>query len=165
LVLGKFLTVFTIYVATVVLGLSSMCVTFEWARRALAHGLSRQVVSSVAAINFTGLAAVFLMLLPVAAMLSAFMLMVGLFSKSFREAQSYAGPLMIVVIAPIVPAMLPGTELNARLRRDVDRDLALELYPAHFWLDLRLRGHCAGGNGVDVPSRRSDFSVVKCLTE
>ena len=41
--------------------------------------------------------------------------MVGLFSKSFREAQSYTGPLMMVVIMPAIVAMLPGVELNASL--------------------------------------------------
>jgi sodium transport system permease protein len=55
------------------------------------------------------------MLLPVAVMLSALMLMIGLFSKSFREAQSYTGPLMLIVIVPTLPAILPGTELNAKL--------------------------------------------------
>ena len=54
-------------------------------------------------------------MIPVAVMLSAFMLMVGLFSKSFREAQSYAGPLMILVIIPTIFAILPGTELTAKL--------------------------------------------------
>jgi len=48
-------------------------------------------------------------------MLSAALLMVGLFSKSFREAQSYCGPLMLVVIVPAIAGMLPGMELNASL--------------------------------------------------
>ena len=62
-----------------------------------------------------GVAGVFLMLLPVAVMLSAVLLAVGLFAKSFREAQSYTGPLMIVVIMPAMIGLLPGVDLNARL--------------------------------------------------
>jgi len=115
LVVGKFLTVFTISTATVILSLSSMGATFEIARRVLAHSMSRRPAIDISAIDITGLAGVFVMLLPVAVMLSALMLMVGLFSKSFREAQSYAGPLMLLMIVPTIPAILPGTELNAKL--------------------------------------------------
>ena len=115
LVLGKFLAVFTISLATVILSLASMGATFEIARRLFAHALSRQPVLNVTTIDIAGVAGFFVMLLPVAVMLSALMLMIGLFSKSFREAQSYTGPLMLVVIVPTLPAILPGTELNAKL--------------------------------------------------
>lgn len=115
LVLGKFLAVFAISLATVILSLSSMGVTFEVARRLFAHAMSRQPVLSISTIDIAGVAGVFVMLLPVAVMLSALMLMLGLFSKSFREAQSYAGPLMLVLIVPTLPAILPGTELTSKL--------------------------------------------------
>ena len=115
LVLGKFLTVFTISVATVFLSLCSMCATFELAKMVFVHSMSRQPALNLATIDFVGLFGVFVMMLPVAVMLSAFMLMIGLFSKSFREAQSYAGPLMILMILPTMPAMLPGTELTSKL--------------------------------------------------
>jgi sodium transport system permease protein len=115
LVLGKFLAVFTISLATVILSLASMGATFEIARRLFAHALSRQPVLNVTTIDIAGVAGVFVMLLPVAVMLSALMLMIGLFSKSFREAQSYTGPLMLIVIVPTLPAILPGTELSAKL--------------------------------------------------
>lgn len=115
LVLGKFLTVFTISTAAVILSLSSMWATFETARRLLAHVLPGQLLSSISTIEIAGLSGVFVMLLPVAVMLSALMLMVGLFSKSFREAQSYAGPLTLVMIVPTIAGILPGTELNSML--------------------------------------------------
>ena len=115
LVLGKFLTVFTISAATVLLSLSSLCATFEVAKTIFAHSLTRKPILNIATIDVVGLSGVFVMMVPVAVMLSAFMLMVGLFSKSFREAQSYAGPLMIFMIIPTLPALLPGTELNAKL--------------------------------------------------
>jgi sodium transport system permease protein len=115
LVLGKFLMVLTASVGTVVLSLLSMGATFQFAKRVLAGSAPREVLQTVATIDIGGLAGVFLMLLPVAVMLSAALLMVGLFSKSFREAQSYCGPLMLVVIVPAIAAMLPGMELNASL--------------------------------------------------
>ena len=115
LVLGKFLMVLTASVGTVVLSLLSMGATFQFAKRVLAESAPREVLQTVATIDIGGLAGVFLMLLPVAVMLSAALLMVGLFSKSFREAQSYCGPLMLVVIVPAIAGMLPGMELNASL--------------------------------------------------
>ena len=57
----------------------------------------------------------FLMLLPAAVMLSAALLMIGLFSRSFREAQSYVGPLMILALVPTLVAILPGVDLNGPL--------------------------------------------------
>ena len=115
LVLGKFLMVLTASVGTVVLSLLSMGATLQLAKRVLAGSAPREVLQTVATIDIGGLAGVFLMLLPVAVMLSAALLMVGLFSKSFREAQSYCGPLMLVVIVPAIAGMLPGMELNASL--------------------------------------------------
>jgi sodium transport system permease protein len=115
LVLGKFLMVLTASVGTVVLSLLSMGATLQLAKRVLAGSAPREVLRTVATIDIGGLAGVFLMLLPVAVMLSAALLMVGLFSKSFREAQSYCGPLMLVVIVPAMAAMLPGVDLNASL--------------------------------------------------
>jgi sodium transport system permease protein len=115
LVLGKFLMVLTASVATVVLSLLSLGATFLVAKRLLAHSVPREALQIVATIDIGGVAGVFLMLLPVAVMFSAALLMVGLFSRSFREAQSYAGPLMIVAIVPTITALLPGVDLNASL--------------------------------------------------
>jgi sodium transport system permease protein len=115
LVLGKFLMVLTASVGTVVLSLLSMGATLQLAKRVLAGSAPREALQNIATIDIGGLAGVFLMLLPVAVMLSAALLMVGLFSKSFREAQSYCGPLMLVVIVPAITAMLPGVDLNASL--------------------------------------------------
>ncbi len=113
LVLGKFLMVLTASVCTVLLSLLSMAATFQIAKRVLANSVPPQVWVAVSTLDLGGLAGVFMMLLPVAVMLSAVMLMIGLFSRSFREAQSYAGPLMMIVIMPTAAAMLPGVELNA----------------------------------------------------
>jgi sodium transport system permease protein len=115
LVLGKFLMVLTASVGTVVLSLFSMGATFLIAKRAMADSLPREVLQAAATLDIGGLAGVFLMLLPVAVLLSAVLLMVGLFSRSFREAQSYCGPLMLVAIVPTVVGMLPGVEFKASL--------------------------------------------------
>jgi sodium transport system permease protein len=46
---------------------------------------------------------------------SSALLAVSLFAKSYKEAQSYISPLMIVVIVPAVASLMPGVELNWRL--------------------------------------------------
>ena len=114
LVLGKFLMVLTASLGTVVLSLLSMAGTFHLAKHAVAGSLP-ELPKLAATIAPSSMAGVFLMLLPVAVMLSAVLLAVALFAKSFREAQSYTGPLMIVVIMPAMIGMMPGMELNAGL--------------------------------------------------
>jgi len=115
LALGKFLTVLTASAGTVVLSFLSMGATLQIARRLLTGSAPAQALQNLTTFDVWGLAGVCLMMLPVAAMLSAALLMVGLFSKSFREAQSYGGPLMLVVLMPAVAGILPGVELNATL--------------------------------------------------
>ena len=58
---------------------------------------------------------IFVMVLPLAVLFSAALLAIALFAKSFKEAQSYISPLMIIVVLPAVAALLPGVELNAGL--------------------------------------------------
>ena len=58
---------------------------------------------------------VFLVALPLAVMFSAALITISLFAKSYKEAQSYISPLMIIVIVPAVAAMLPGIELTPQL--------------------------------------------------
>lgn len=115
LVLGKFLVVFTASVATVVFSLCSMTASFSAAKAFLLPELLRQ--SNVLSLNIDAksLLAFFVMVLPLAAFFSAALFTVSLFAKSFREAQSYLAPLMIVIILPSVGGMLPGVELSTGL--------------------------------------------------
>jgi sodium transport system permease protein len=112
LVLGKFLLVLTASLITALLSVTSMGVS-SWVFQHL------QDQSSDSAIHITiGLGAVlsvFFVALPLAVMFSAALITIALFAKSYKEAQSYISPLMIVVIVPAVAAMLPGVELSPRL--------------------------------------------------
>ena len=115
LVLGKFLVVLTASLGTVLLSLASMAATFQIAKRVLPGAAPKGVGLPALTLDAGGVIGVFLMLLPVAVMLSAVLLAIALFARSFREAQSYVGPLMLVVILPAMAGTLPGLELNARL--------------------------------------------------
>ncbi|HYD83700.1 MAG TPA: hypothetical protein VEA63_06595, partial [Opitutus sp.] len=66
-------------------------------------------------IDPVGIVGVIGMVIPMAVLFSAVIFTVALFAKSYKEAQSYVTPLMIVVIMPAVVGMLPGIDLNATL--------------------------------------------------
>ena len=115
LVLGKFLTVLTASISTAALSVLSMGLSFRYSSHFLGDvppELGAQLHLRLAP---SAVAAVFAMVLPVAVLFSAALLAIALFAKSYKEAQSYISPLMIVVILPAVASLLPGVELNTRL--------------------------------------------------
>ena len=116
LVLGKFLVVLTASVATAVLSIISTTVSFVVGKKLL-QGAASGAAGQILQITMTGKAvlSVFVMVLPLAVLFSAALLAIALFAKSFKEAQSYISPLMIVVVLPAVAAVLPGVELNTTL--------------------------------------------------
>jgi sodium transport system permease protein len=106
--------VLTASVATAVLSLSSMALSFG-AGKKLLLGVAHGAADSAMQITISGkaVASIFLVVLPLAVFFSAALLAISLFAKSFKEAQSYLSPLMIIVVLPAVAAMIPGVELNA----------------------------------------------------
>lgn len=126
LVLGKFLMVLTGSLSAMLLSLLSMgiCATFAGvlfangggsAKLAAAASQAKAAGSMMPMIDPLGLLGVVAMVLPVAVLFSALLFTVALFAKSYKEAQSYVGPMVIFVIMPAVVGMLPGIDLNARL--------------------------------------------------
>jgi len=116
LVLGKFLMVLTASIATAVLSIASMAVSFGAGKKMLL-GFTSGAADAALQITITGKAivSIFFVVLPLAVFFSAALLALSLFAKSFKEAQSYISPLMIVVVLPAVAALLPGVELTPAL--------------------------------------------------
>ena len=116
LVLGKFLMVLTASIATTVLSIISMAVSFGVGKKMLL-GVAHGAAAAAMQITMTGKAviSIFIIVLPLAVLFSAALLAISLFAKSFKEAQSYLSPLMIILSLPAVAALLPGVELNATL--------------------------------------------------
>ena len=116
LVLGKFLMVLTASIATAVLAITSMAVSFGAGKKMLL-GVTNGAADAALQITITGKAivSIFFVVLPLAVFFSAALLALSLFAKSFKEAQSYISPLMIVVVLPAVAALLPGVELDPAL--------------------------------------------------
>jgi sodium transport system permease protein len=113
LVLGKCLMVVTASIVTSVLSLSSTAICFVLARKLF--GDPRQAAALPLAIDLSSLAAVFVLMLPMAIFFSATLLAIALFARSSKEANSYLQPLVFLTIMPAVASFLPGVELNHRL--------------------------------------------------
>jgi len=121
IVLGKFLMVLTSSLAAMTLSLTSMTLTVIVGGTLMGSGGGRGAAHAAASSGGTmpmidpmGIFGVLAMVFPVAVLFSAVLFTVSLFAKSYKEAQSYVGPMIFVVILPAVVGMLPGIDLNAR---------------------------------------------------
>lgn len=112
LVAGKFLVVLTISLATALFAVTSMAGFYLLTRGAFGFASKGAIDVGDLTIAPESLLAVFTLLVPLAVTFTAVLLGVGAFARSFKEAQSYAGPMVMVVILPAVATMLPGVELN-----------------------------------------------------
>ncbi len=114
IVLGKFLMVLTAALATTSLSLASMGGSVVLGSSLLASATGGEIKLPIV-VDFSGLAMVFVMMVPILVMFAALLIALSLFARSSKEAQSYVSPLMIIVIIPSVAGMLPGVELNGIL--------------------------------------------------
>ena len=116
LVLGKFLMVLTASIATALLAVSSMGFSSQMAMKVFEGKIPAGSAAQLQLrLGPRELLAVFALIVPVGVMFSAALLAISLFAKSYKEAQSYISPLMIIVIVPAVASLMPGVELNWRL--------------------------------------------------
>jgi len=106
---GKFLTVLTASLLTILLSTASMSLTASLGFARMGELGSEQVSFAIKPLSIILL---LLLMLPLAALFSSALLSVALFAKSYKEAQSYVSPLMFVVILPAMVSFIPGIELN-----------------------------------------------------
>ncbi len=115
--LGKFLMVLTASVGTAVLAIVAMAVSFGVGKKMLAVAMPRGGRLSPA--NHHHRQSDALHIFCGASCWRCFFPQpcwrFPLFAKSFKEAQSYISPLMILVVMPAMAALLPGVELNSAL--------------------------------------------------
>ncbi len=108
LVLAKFGVIFTAGLTSALLMVISIALLVTFFGNAIDPGLAQMMRS----IGGADLAMLALMLLPTAAIFAALLLSISLYAKSFKEAQGYIQPLMLVVLLPVMLAVLPGVTLN-----------------------------------------------------
>lgn len=114
LVLGKFLLVFSASLASAILSVTSMGLSFA----VLGHShlmKSSGEQSLNLNLGLTSVVAVFFMALPLAVLFSAVLMTIALFAKTYKEAQSYLTPLTFLVVIPAVASVMPGVELTPKL--------------------------------------------------
>lgn len=114
IVLGKYLVVFTAGATSAVLSLTSLGVWLATRGQSIAGDLggSLEIGKIIQSIGTLDLVLIAAMLIPTAAIFAALLLSISIYAKSFKEAQSYAAPLNVLIILPAVVAMLPGVELD-----------------------------------------------------
>jgi sodium transport system permease protein len=117
LVLGKFFLVLTASLVTAALSIASMGTSFAVLHRLNISAPSAQGDAPVLMLHLgpAAILSIFIMALPLAVFFSACLMAISIFAKSYKEAQTYITPLMILVIVPAVSALLPGAELNAKV--------------------------------------------------
>lgn len=111
LVLGKFLTVITAGILTALIMIISFGGWGYVAGSLMGVDLVAKLMSSLGVVD---LALILLMLLPLTMIFGSLVLALSIYARSFKEAQSYTGPLFTVVFIPLVIALLPGVELNVK---------------------------------------------------
>ncbi|GAA0858322.1 ABC transporter permease [Aliiglaciecola litoralis] len=109
LVLGKFFTVAAAGITTALITVASMALWGTLLSKGMAVEFVVTFMSSIGALDFV---LIFLMLIPVVAIFASILLSLSIYAKSYKEAQSYMGTLVILVIIPIIFALLPNAELK-----------------------------------------------------
>ncbi|MFA7329948.1 MAG: ABC transporter permease [Candidatus Delongbacteria bacterium] len=108
-VLGKYIATSVMALGSAIFTLGGQYAYFRFAAdRLLRGGLPLHIEPSALGLGL-------LLLLPVALTFAAVMLAVCLHARSMKEAQSYMGPLLMLVIFPSMASMIPGLKLNLAL--------------------------------------------------
>jgi len=110
---GKFLTVLTASLITIILATTSMSLTASFGFAKMGQFASEQQTQF--SISPLSIILLLVLMFPIACLFSSALLSIALMAKSYKEAQSYITPLMFVVIFPAMISFLPGFELNWRL--------------------------------------------------
>ncbi|MCW8877652.1 MAG: ABC transporter permease [Kangiellaceae bacterium] len=119
IVIAKFLVIFTTSFVAVFLTLISFgLITSVFGPMMLADlGASGStkingLLDSLATISIGDVSLMFLMLIPIAAIFASLLLSVSIYARTFKEAQNYMSPIMILAIFPLILALLPGVKLD-----------------------------------------------------
>lgn len=119
LVFAKFLVIFTTSFISVFLSLISFGLTAIVFGPMMIAGIASggggkitELMNALSTITFFDVSLMFLMLVPVAAIFASLLLSISIYARSFKEAQNYMSPMMIVVLFPLILPMLPGVKLD-----------------------------------------------------
>jgi sodium transport system permease protein len=110
ILLGKFGVVVLTGLATAVVSIFGMYVGIRQSPE-----IPPEVVDAVLGmLEFSSIALLFSLLLPLTVFFAALLLSLSIFAKSFKEAQSTITPLMVFIIVPAFIGLMPGMELDSK---------------------------------------------------
>jgi sodium transport system permease protein len=110
IVLGKILAVITSTLITSALAVISLGLSLNLAKAAGASGLFSSI-----SIERSTLLLIGVLIIPMSIMISAIIIAIATQAKSYKEAQTYLTPLIIVALFPAMVSFLPGIKLSAGL--------------------------------------------------
>ena len=106
LIVGKFLVVTTVAILGATLNLASVSATVYFG------GFDRMIASSGDGLPFAKMFFILLCLIPFAVLMSAIMIAVCSYARTFKEAQNYVTPVILAVLIPGGIAAMPATRLD-----------------------------------------------------
>ncbi|MGB2985033.1 MAG: ABC transporter permease subunit/CPBP intramembrane protease, partial [Phycisphaerae bacterium] len=106
LIVGKFLVVTTVAIMGAALNLASVTATVYFG------GFDKVIASTGGGIPLAKMVFILLCLIPFAVLMSAIMIAVCSFARTFKEAQNYVTPVILAVLIPGGIAALPATRLE-----------------------------------------------------
>lgn len=112
IILAKILAATSAILVTALLSVLSLVVSVRYADFGQA---SKTLQLGSMPLDASVISLVVLTLAPLAVMAASIMIAIALFAKSFKEAQSYLTPLVMVVVFPLLAGMLPGIQLTPAL--------------------------------------------------
>lgn len=111
--LGKFLAIFLFSIASTVVNLTSMGLTFAQTSRMIPEAIRDSAAGVLAPPSLVSIGWMFLLMLPLAAFFSALCMALAIFARSTKEGQYYLMPLFLIVTPLVFVTLAPGVELNA----------------------------------------------------
>jgi sodium transport system permease protein len=112
IVLGKILVAITASFMTSVLTIISFRVSSLFGMKAIGGGRQLPFMIEIPLDAKTS-ALIFVSVIPMAILSATLMIAIATMAKSYKEAQSYLTPLLLVAIIPAMVSLLPGFKLNA----------------------------------------------------
>lgn len=109
LILGKFFTIAFAGITSALITVLSMAIWGIVLSQGMALDFIQQFMAGISLLDFL---LMFLMLIPVVAIFASVLLSLSIYARSYKEAQSYMGALVFLVIVPVMLAMLPGVTLD-----------------------------------------------------
>jgi len=106
LIVGKFLVVTTVAIMGATLNLASVTATVYFG------GFDKIIAQTGSGIPLTQMIFILLCLIPFAVLMSAIMIAVSSYARTFKEAQNYVTPVILAVLIPGGIAALPATQLD-----------------------------------------------------